>query len=244
MIVAVIPARGGSKRIPGKNCRSFCGKPIIEYSIDAARQSSVFDRIIVSTDSEAIADVARKCGAEVPFLRPAELSDDHTPTIPVIRHAVKWLSENDQPVEFACCIYATAPFVQCADLVTGLNELKNAAGSEFAFPVTTFPFPIFRALTITDDQVDMIWPQHELTRSQDLTEAWHDAGQFYWGTAAAWMTANGIFSANCRPIRIPRWRVQDIDTIEDWARAEGMYQTFSQNTQPTQKTLPAPKTTP
>ncbi|GAB5516816.1 pseudaminic acid cytidylyltransferase [Rhodopirellula baltica] len=228
MNVAIIPARGGSKRIPGKNSRLFCGKPIIEYSIEAARQSGVFDRIIVSTDSKAIVDVARKCGAEAPFLRPAELSDDQTPTIPVVRHAVQWLRANNEAVEFACCIYATAPFVKWPDLVAGLNELNNAPESEFAFPVTTFDFPIFRALNITDDHVEMIWPQYELTRSQDLTEAWHDAGQFYWGTAAAWMSAKRIFSANCRPIRIPRWRVQDIDTLEDWARAEVMYQSLLQ----------------
>ncbi|WP_286765748.1 MULTISPECIES: pseudaminic acid cytidylyltransferase [Rhodopirellula] len=223
MIIAVIPARGGSKRLPGKNIRDFCGQPIIKYSITAAIDSGVFDRVIVTTDSQEIGDVAKACGAEIPFHRPAELSDDHTPTIAVIRHAVETLQQSGDAVDFACCIYATAPFVQSDDLKQGLKQLQSGDG-EFAFPVTTFPFPIMRSLKIDDDQIKMIWPEHEMSRSQDLVEAWHDAGQFYWGTSEAWKTASGLYSANCLPIRIPRWRVQDIDTEEDWNRAQLMHQ--------------------
>lgn len=223
MRIAVIPARGGSKRIPGKNIRNFCGKPIIGYSIAAARKTGIFDRVIVTTDSESIAEAAQAEGAEVPFMRPDSLSDDHTPTIPVIRHAVETMEQSGEAVEFACCIYATAPFVQSQDLTKGLALLDSHPEGEFAFPITTFPFPIMRALKIDGDQIEMIWPEHESTRSQDLVEAWHDAGQFYWGTGAAWKSAEGVYSANCLPIRIPRWRVQDIDTEEDWSRAERMF---------------------
>ncbi|MCR9211794.1 MAG: pseudaminic acid cytidylyltransferase [bacterium] len=222
MKVAIIPARGGSKRIPRKNIRHFCGKPILAYSIEAAIQSNVFDRVIVTTDDEEIAEIACAHKAEVPFKRPAELSDDHTPTIPVIAHAITEV-EKESTVDFACCIYATAPFVQCKDIVTGIESMNRCNGSQFAFPVTTFSFPIMRALRIEDNRINMLWPEHERTRSQDLTDTWHDAGQFYWGTAEAWKTAKGVYSSVCLPIQIPRWRVQDIDTPEDWDRAERLY---------------------
>lgn len=223
MILAVIPARGGSKRIPGKNTREFCGRPVIAYSIAAAVESGVFDHVIVSTDCEQTAAVARELGATVPFMRPAELSDDHTPTIPVIRHAVIAMSDLIGPVTHACCIYATAPFVSAVDIRSGLQVLQQTNGAEFAFPVTTFPFPIFRSLKMSGNHVEMFYPEHELTRSQDLPEAWHDAGQFYWGTSAAWRDRNGIFSAQSLGIPLPRHRVQDIDTEEDWIRAERMF---------------------
>ena len=224
MIIAVIPARGGSKRLPRKNIRSFCGRPVIAYSIDAARESRLFDRIIVSTDDDEVAAVATELGAEVPFRRPAELADDFTPTIPVIRHAVQQLSTPQTKVTHACCIYATAPFVASASLQQAFALLQDDAQLDFAFPITTFPFPIFRSLKQTNHRVEMFFPQHEKTRSQDLPEAWHDVGQFYWGTAQAWQTCDGIFSARTAGIPIPRYRVQDIDTEEDWRRAELMYQ--------------------
>lgn len=223
MIIAVIPARGGSKRIPKKNIRTFCGQPIIKYSIDAARDSGVFDRIVVSTDSEEIAEVARNCGADVPFQRPFELSGDYTTTIPVVRHAVKWFSENEGTVDYACCIYATAPFVRAVDVKAGIERLRNDHSAQFAFPVTTFPFPIFRALKMEGSRVKMFYPEHDVTRSQDLPEAWHDAGQFYWGTKDAWDVASGFFTAASIGIPIARHRVQDIDTEDDWVRAEMMF---------------------
>lgn len=224
MRVAVIPARGGSKRIPRKNIKDFCGKPMIAWSIEAARESGCFDHIIVSTDDQEIAETARQWGAEVPFMRPAELSDDYTGTIPVIRHAVQWLQEHVGPVDYVCCIYATAPFVSAQDLQKGW-QLINESDHDYAFPVTSYAFPIQRAIRITaDGRVTMFNPEHFMTRSQDLEEAWHDAGQFYWGTAAAWLAEKPVFAEGSVPIKMPRHRVQDIDTHEDWIQAEWIFQ--------------------
>ena len=224
MNLAVIPARGGSKRIPQKNIRLFAGKPIIAYSIEAARKADVFDEIIVSTDCDQIAEVAEECGASVPFRRPPELSDDHTPTIPVVRHAITWARQAIGNVERVCCIYATAPFIRPEDIRSGCQRLESTEGALFAFSVTSFAFPIFRALKIEHERVAMFWPEHQLTRSQDLPEAYHDAGQFYWGTAEGFMSRDGVFSSDSIPIVLPRHRVQDIDTQEDWDRAERLYQ--------------------
>lgn len=220
MEVAIIPARGRSKRIPYKNVREFCGKPMIAWSIEAAKASGCFDQIIVSTDDEEIASVAREWGATAPFMRPAELSDDFTGTLPVIHHAVEWLNQNDAQVEYACCLYATAPFVSAKDLQKGLQLIKDA-GSSYAFSVTSYAFPIQRAIRITkNERVAMFNPEHFQTRSQDLEEAWHDAGQFYWGSAKAWCEELPIFGEDSVPVKLPRHRVQDIDTPEDWIRAE------------------------
>jgi pseudaminic acid cytidylyltransferase len=223
MKLAVIPARGGSKRIPRKNIKPFCGKPMIAWSIEAALASGCFDKIIVSTDDTEIAEVARAHGAQVPFMRPPELSDDHTGTTPVIAHAVDWANHNTGTVEYACCIYATAPFVLAADLQRGFELLKQQ-GAEYAFSVTSYPFPIQRAVKITDKQrIEMFTPEHFQSRSQDLEEAFHDAGQFYWGTANAWLQGKPLFSEHATPVKLPRHRVQDIDTPEDWVRAEWLF---------------------
>jgi pseudaminic acid cytidylyltransferase len=227
MKLAVIPARGGSKRIPRKNIKPFVGLPMIAWSIKAALQSQYFDRLIVSTDDEEIAEVAKAYGAEVPFVRPAELSDDRTGTIPVIAHAIDWQTQHGFPALEVCCIYATAPFVQAADLQRGLHILQNT-GAEYAFSVTSYAFPIQRALRITaDDRLEMFQPEHFDTRSQDLPEAWHDAGQFYWGKAQAWMQHKPIFSHDAAPVPLQRHRVQDIDTPEDWERAEWLFKAMS-----------------
>jgi pseudaminic acid cytidylyltransferase len=223
MKIAVIPARGGSKRIPGKNIRDFCGKPIIAYSIDAALASGCFDTVIVSTDDDAIAAVARKYGAEVPFRRPTELSNDIVGTIPVTAHAVRWFEENRGPLDLACCIYATAPFVRADDIKRGLERLE-ASGADYAFSVASFGFPIQRAIRILPSgRAGMFQPEHFNTRSQDLEEAFQDAGQFYWGTPEAWKAGTPMFSEAAVPVILPRWRVQDIDTEEDWKRAELMF---------------------
>jgi pseudaminic acid cytidylyltransferase len=223
MRLAVIPARGGSKRIPRKNIKPFSGLPMIAWSIKAALQSQCFDRIIVSTDDDEIAQVAKSYGAEVPFVRPPELSNDHTGTIPVISHAVAWQNANGQRVNEACCIYATAPFVQSQDLQRGLQILQRS-DSDYAFSVTSFAFPIQRAIRITPNQrIEMFQPEYFSTRSQDLEEAWHDAGQFYWGKASAWLAMKPVFSSNAVPVALPRYRVQDIDTLEDWERAEWLF---------------------
>lgn len=228
MRLAVIPARGGSKRIPRKNIKPFAGKPMIAWSIEAALQSGCFDRVIVSTDDAEIAQVAQAHGAEVPFVRPPELSDDHTGTIPVIAHAIQWQNAHGEQASQVCCIYATAPFVQPHDLQRGLQVLQGT-GADYAFSVTSYAFPIQRAIRITPEQrVQMFQPEHFNTRSQDLEEAWHDAGQFYWGRAEAWLAHKPLFSHDAAPVVLPRHRVQDIDTPEDWERAEWMFKALTQ----------------
>jgi N-acylneuraminate cytidylyltransferase len=221
--VAIITARGGSKRIPRKNIRPFLGRPMIAYPIEAASQSGLFDRIVVSTDDAEIAEVALKCGAETPFMRPAELSDDHTATAPVVRHAIQWLRDNGQPPEYVCCIYPTAPFLTAGDLREGRAALRQP-GCSFAFSVSRFGYPIQRALRrVGDIGVQPFFPESIPSRSQDLEPAYHDAGQFYWGTAQAFMDRIRIFGPASIPIVLPAHRVQDIDDEEDWRRAEYLY---------------------
>lgn len=229
MRLAVIPARGGSKRIPRKNIKPFGGLPMIAWSIRAAIQSKCFDRIIVSTDDAEIAQVAQAHGAEVPFTRPPALSDDYTGTIPVIAHAIQWQNTHGTTASQVCCIYATAPFVHASDLQRGLHTLLNT-GADYAFSVTNYAFPIQRAIRITPEQrIEMFQPEHFATRSQDLEEAWHDAGQFYWGQAQAWLVHKPLFSLDAAPVLLPRHRVQDIDTSEDWDRAEWMFKSLTQS---------------
>ena len=223
MKVAVIPARGGSKRIPHKNIRPFCGRPVIGYSISAAQSSGCFDRILVSTDDDNIADVARAEGAEVPFRRPASLSDDHCGTIPVVAHAINWLAEHVQRPAYVCCIYATAPFVRAEDIDAGLRQLRERGG-DYCFAVTRYASPIQRAFRLdADGRVNMFSPEYFESRSQDLEPAYHDAAQFYWGTAEAWLDGRPIFSDSAISVVLPHYRVQDIDSEDDWARAEAMY---------------------
>jgi pseudaminic acid cytidylyltransferase len=224
MNVAVIPARGGSKRIPNKNIKLFAGKPIIHFSIEAAQQCGLFDRIIVSTDSQEISKVARQAGAEVPFLRPANLSDDHTPTAPVLEHALKWLKSKGHAVNYLCCIYPTAPFVRSEDLIKGYNLLvENNISSVFS--LTEFEFTIFRALKVNDGGfTEMFWPENEVIRSQDLPTAYHDAGQFYWLDAEKFLKNKKLYAKDAKPVILPRVLVQDIDTLEDWEMAELMYE--------------------
>ena len=223
MIIAIIPARGGSKRISNKNIKLFAGQPIISYSIKAAQETKLFERIIVSTDSEEIAEVAKSYGAEVPFMRPTELADDFTGTVPVLLHALDWLNEHGSVADYFCCIYATAPFVQPKHIIEGFNLLKKRNAAT-AFSVTTFPYPIFRALKTGEDGcIEMFWPEHENSRSNDLPEAYHDAGQFYWGNTKRFLTEKKLFSSDSVPVILPRYLVQDIDTPEDWKTAEKMF---------------------
>lgn len=223
MKVAVIPARGGSKRIPRKNIKQFCGKPMIAYSIEAAIESGCFDRVIVSTDDTEIAKVAQAYNAEVPFIRPEELSNDQAGTIPVIQHAIHWLIEQVEAPEFVCCLYATAPFIRPETIKQGLQQLEDT-NAAYAFSATSYAFPIQRAFRIKPSLgVEMFEPKQFNTRSQDLEEAYHDAGQFYWGTKEAWLTEKIIFGSESTPVILPRHRVQDIDTPEDWQRAELLF---------------------
>lgn len=226
MKIAVIPARGGSKRIPRKNIKEFCGKPMIAWSIEAAKASGLFERIIVSTDDIEIAEVAKQWGAEVPFMRPAELSNDYAGTTEVIAHATHWAIDQGINLEAVCCIYATAPFIQVADLKRGIDALKSGDWA-YAFAVTDFAAPIFRSFKQKPEGgVEMFFPEYFATRSQDLPDALHDAAQFYWGRPLAWVEHKRVFDQNSVPILIPRWRVQDIDTKEDWTRAELMFSAF------------------
>jgi len=232
MSLCVIPARGGSKRIPGKNIKPFCGKPMIAWSIEAALQSACFDQVVVSTDDVEIAEVACKWGATVPFMRPAELSDDHTGTIPVIRHAIESINAQGNAVDQACCLYATAPFVNAEDLRRG-RDILNGGDCDYAFTATSYAFPIQRAIRLTEcGRVEMFSLEHFNARSQDLEPAYHDAGQFYWGRAEAWLQGRMIFSPASFPILLPRHRVQDIDTPEDWVRAEWMFKAMQGRRRP------------
>ena len=220
MRVAIIPARGGSKRIPRKNIKLFCGQPIIAWTIKAALNSECFDRVIVSTDDHEIADTARKYGAEAPFVRPSELANDYVGTIPVVRHAIEWLHADGCISEEVCCLYATAPLILIEDLRQGLVTLKEYE-CDYAFSVTDYAFPIQRAIRLdSEGKIEMVCPENFKIRSQDLERAYHDAGQFYWGRAKAWLEEKKIFSSSSKPIILPRYRVQDIDTHDDWKRAE------------------------
>ncbi|WP_394496197.1 pseudaminic acid cytidylyltransferase [Shewanella sp. ENK2] len=223
MRIAIIPARGGSKRIPKKNIRSFCGKPIIARSIEAAIESELFDHVIVSTDCQEIAKIAKDYGAEVPFVRPAELSNDVATTRVVVNHTINWVNDNLGDVEHACCLYATAPFVTAKAIKQSFAQLMEV-GTDFCFTVTSFASPIQRALFMNDaGHVEMFTPHQLQTRSQDLVEAYHDAGQFYWGKAEAFLRGDIMYSNHATPFIVPRYQVQDIDTEEDWVFAERIF---------------------
>ena len=238
--IAVIPARGGSKRIPQKNIKSFFGKPIIGYSIEAAASSGLFDRIVVSTDSEEIAAVARELGAEVPFMRPAAISGDFTPTVDVLLHTLDELGRKEEyRPQYLCCILATAPMLRSSDLREGYRMVASAEAPA-AFGVTTFAFPILRALQLTaSGALEMVWPEHELTRSNDLQEFYHDAGQFYWVECAALRREKRVYMQGARPVILPRHLVQDIDTPEDWLAAEMFFAASRERRNSSQNEPPA-----
>jgi pseudaminic acid cytidylyltransferase len=222
MLLAIIPARGGSKRIPRKNIRDFAGRPMIGYAIAAARDAGVFDRIVVSTDDDEIAAIASEQGAEVPFKRPPELSNDTAGTVPVIQHAMQALAQAGTPATQVCCIYPGVPLLQARVLRQALDRLQGG-GCDFVFPVLEFPSPVQRALARdADGSTRSMFPEHAQTRTQDLPPAYHDAGQFYWGTAAAWQSGRSPH-LGARTIVLPSWAAVDIDTPEDWARAEALY---------------------
>lgn len=221
--IAIIPARGGSKRIPRKNIKTFHGLPLIAYSIQTALASKLFEKVIVSTDNEEIAHIAKIYGAEVPFLRPKELSDDFTGTGVVVNHALQFLQNQGESYGFVCTIYATAPFLQEKYIIEGFEKLKNSTARN-AFSCTSMPFPIQRTFKITPNhRCEMFWPENFTKRSQDLEEAYQDAGQFYW-TNLSVSSNDNIFGQSSIPIILPRYLVQDIDTLEDWERAEIMYE--------------------
>jgi pseudaminic acid cytidylyltransferase len=229
--VAIIPARSGSKRIPKKNVKDFFGKPLIAYSIETALASNLFEKVVVTTDDEQIAKIAQKFGAEVPFIRPKELSDDFTGTVDVVNHAIEYLESKGESYEYICTIYATAPLLQEKYLIQGYESLKNSDAVN-AFSATTMPFPIQRTFKLdANGRCEMFTPEHYMTRSQDLEEAYQDAGQFYFTNRTRQIESKNkvVFSDISIPIILPRHLVQDIDTLEDWTRAEYMYQVLNQD---------------
>ena len=219
MKIAVIPARGGSKRIPRKNIKIFNGKPMIAWAIQIAQKSKLFDEIFVSTDDYEIKKISEQYGAIVPFIRPPEISDDKTPTVPVISHAIKEIERLYQKVEYACCIYPCSPFIISSDLKKSFQMLVSS-GENYVYPVVEYPHPIFRAMKKSKEgNMKFIYPEYELSRTQDLEQTYHDAGQFYWGRADAWRQLKKMHTDGLGMV-IPYYRVIDIDTEDDWKRAE------------------------
>jgi pseudaminic acid cytidylyltransferase len=221
--VAVIPARGGSKRIPRKNIRPFLGIPLLSRTIALLKRCGEFDRIVVSTDDDEIAAIATEAGGEVPFRRPPELANDTAGTIPVINHAIAEIEARGTLVEAVCCVYPAAVLARLEDFRAAWRMLRQF-DVDFVFAATTFPYPIQRALRrVGEGRCEMFWPEHMETRSQDLEAAYHDAGQFYLGRREAWVAERPPFGARSMMLELPRFRVQDIDTLEDWQRAELMF---------------------
>lgn len=224
MRLAIIPARGGSKRIPGKNIRPFCGRPILAYSIQAARDSNLFDRIIVSTDSPQIAEVARQYGAEVPFWRSATASDDYATLLDALQEVVSQLARHGEHYDEICCLLPTAPLVTAKRLQQA-HTLLEQDNYDAIFPIVRFGYPIQRALgQDKDGRVAMLQPEHYGTRSQDLPAAFHDAGQFYAFRPGPCFAAGRMFTDNSAGIEISELEAQDIDSETDWALCELKYQ--------------------
>lgn len=222
---AIIPARGGSVRVPRKNVRPFLGRPMISYVLGTALRSGLFEQVVVSTDDEEIAGVARECGASVPFLRPAALAGNDTPTSAVVLHALDRLEEHGKigEADYLCCVYPTAVLTTIDDLRRGLQILVDT-GAATAYSVVEYPHPIWRAMRENPDgRIEMIWPEHANTRTQDLPRTFHDAGQFYWARVSTYRAERSFYTTNSVPVLLPRFRVQDIDTPEDWTRAELIY---------------------
>jgi pseudaminic acid cytidylyltransferase len=226
--VAIIPARGGSKRIPRKNIRPFAGVPAIQRTIKIAQDSGLFSEIIVTTDDSEIAELSSISGASI-INRPSQLSDDRTTTVPVVAHALEsYLNESGNEEINACCIYPVNPFLEVGDLNAGLDILIESNDVSYVLPVCSYPYPIQRGVTLNKEYVSMLNPEFALTRSQDLIEVFHDAGQWYWGSSKTWINQDKLLF-NSKAVRIPRWRCQDIDTEEDWIMAELMFNALTES---------------
>jgi pseudaminic acid cytidylyltransferase len=217
--IAIIPARGGSKRIPRKNIREFLGKPIIAYSIDVAKQSGLFDEVMVSTDDPEIADIAMGLGATVPFMRSNKNSNDFATTSDVIVEVLQCFNKTGRNFDCACCIYPTAPLITTSSIQRSF-ELLNSKKFSTVFPVVAFSYPIWRSLKITDGKAEMFWPENISKRSQDLPQAWHDAGQYYWLQIKSFLQDRRLFGINSGVIELQEWEAHDIDTEMDWKMAE------------------------
>lgn len=223
MNLCVIPARGGSKRIPRKNIRDFCGKPMIAYAIQVAQDCNLFDRVVVSTEDEEIATTAKDLGGEVPFVRPAALADDFTGTNEVVAHAIQACERLGGAFDLVCCIYPGTPFLLKQDVQEALQLLNKSPTALYSFPVAEFPSMIQRGLRRKNSGLlEPFYPAYEEVRTQDLEQAFYDAGQFYWGHRSSWLNNPRIHSSGVGLV-IPKWRAIDFDTPQDWERAERMF---------------------
>lgn len=229
MKIAIITARGGSKRIPRKNIRHFCGKPIISYSLQAAFEAKCFDEIMVSTDDFEIAEVAKKLGANVPFMRSAETSSDYATTAEVISEVLQEYQIRKIKPELVCCIYPTAPFITAESLIAALDILVHNEQIHSINPIVRFSYPIQRAVRLQNNMISMFQPEHLLTRSQDLESAYHDAGQFYWIRVKEFLKNPTLISPNTAGFLLPEWQIQDIDNKEDWIMAEIKYRIIQES---------------
>lgn len=229
MKIAVITARGGSKRIPRKNIRDFCGKPIIAYSIEAAQQSHCFDEVMVSTDDFEIAQIARQYGAAVPFMRSPETSNDYASTVDVLLEVIHDYQQRSIHPTHICCLYPTAPFVTPDNLIQAYHMLAKHPEADVIFPIVQFSYPIQRALRLREDKVSFMQEEHKFTRSQDLEPAYHDAGQFYWCKVDALLKHKSVITDQSLGMVLPEWQVQDIDNLDDWVAAEMKYSFLQQN---------------
>lgn len=223
--IAIITARGGSKRIPKKNIREFCGKPIIAYSIEAAFNSKCFDEVMVSTDSEEIAEIAKSYGAKVPFLRSEATSNDYATTVDVINEVIEKYSQTGEEFDLICCIYPTAPFVTAEKLVKAIDTLANS-DADSLMPVVSFSFPPQRGNIIKDGKLQYMYPEYAKARSQDLEPIYHDCGQFYLCKTKVFRKTGRLVTENTIPYIMPEEEVQDIDNFSDWKIAELKYKTF------------------
>lgn len=220
--IAIIPARGGSKRIPRKNIKPFMGKPIIAYSIEAALQSGLFDEVMVSTDDKEIAEIACKYGAQVPFMRSAEMSNDYAGTDDVILEVLRKYKEQGREFETVCCIYSTAPFVTSERLREAYEKMNSEIDS--VFTCVAYSYPIQRSLHIVDGKISMLYPEYEASRSQDLETIYHDAGQFYVAKTASFIQEKTFWGKNTAGLVLSELEVQDLDTLTDWQLAEMKYE--------------------
>lgn len=224
--LAIIPARGGSKRIPKKNIRPFAGRPMIAYAIKSAKESNIFSDVVVSTDDVSIAEISKELGANVPFLRPSELADDHTATVPAVAHAIKECEDKRIKFDNVCCIYPSVPFLTKNDLIKSF-ALFQRSKNKYCLAIAEFSSSVFRSFKINEKGLEPIFPEFEMTRSQDLDCSYYDVGQFYWGHKITWLEADekkefGLHQGSIG-FEIESWRSFDIDTLDDWKRAENYY---------------------
>lgn len=221
-VIAIITARGGSKRIPKKNIKKFCGKPIIEYSIDAALESGIFDDVMVSTDDEEIAQIAKTAGASVPFMRSEQTSSDFATTEDVLLEVLEKYRKIEKTYEYTCCIYPTAPFITKDKLKYAYDKIKKEQGSQL-IPIVAYSFPPQRGVAIRNGKIKRLHLEYKNTRSQDLEPYYHDSGQFYFYNTSDLIKYNGNITENTVPMVLPELEVQDIDNESDWLLAEMKY---------------------